>query len=37
MKTVISEMESAGYRLQSEHDELVKGDRMDYFLIFSAK
>ena len=37
MKVVISEMESAGYRLQSEHDDLVKGDRMDYFLIFTAK
>lgn len=37
MKVVISEMESAGYRLQSEHDDVVKGDRMDYFLIFTAK
>jgi predicted methyltransferase len=36
-KVVISEMESAGYRLLSEHDDLVKGDKMDYFLIFTAK
>jgi predicted methyltransferase len=37
MKVVISEVESAGYRLQGEHDDLVKGDRMDYFLIFTAE
>lgn len=36
-KVVISEMESGGYRLLSEHDDLVKADRMDYFLIFAAK
>ena len=36
-KVVISEMDSAGYRLHSEHDDLVKADRMDYFLIFVAK
>lgn len=36
-KIVISEMESAGYRLLGEHDDLVKDDRMDYFLIFVAK
>ncbi|MGA9565603.1 MAG: class I SAM-dependent methyltransferase [Candidatus Korobacteraceae bacterium] len=34
---VIQEVESAGYRLLGEHDELVKDDRMDYFLIFVAK
>jgi len=34
---VLSEMESAGYHLLSEHDDLVKGDKMDYFLIFAAK
>ena len=34
MKVVISEMESAGYRLQSEQADLVKDDKMDYFLIF---
>ncbi len=33
----IQEVESAGYRLLGEHDELVKDDRMDYFLIFVAK
>jgi SAM-dependent methyltransferase len=36
-KVVIQEVESAGYRLVEEHDELVKDDRMDYFLIFVAK
>ena len=34
---VIQEVESAGYRLLGEHDDLVKDDRMDYFLIFVAK
>ena len=34
---VIQEMDSAGYRLVGEHDDLVKDDRMDYFLIFAAK
>ena len=36
-KVVISEMDSAGYRLTGEHDDLVKDDKMDYFLIFAAK
>lgn len=36
-KVVIEEVQSAGYRLAEEHDELVKDDRMDYFLIFVAK
>ena len=36
-KIVIQEVESAGYRLAEEHDELVKDDKMDYFLIFTAK
>jgi len=36
-KVVIQEVESAGYRLADEHDDLVKDDRMDYFLIFVAK
>jgi ubiquinone/menaquinone biosynthesis C-methylase UbiE len=36
-KVVISEAEEAGYRLVEEHDELVKDDKMDYFLIFAAK
>jgi FkbM family methyltransferase len=34
---VIQEVESAGYELIEEHDELVKDDKMDYFLIFAAK
>ncbi len=36
-KVVIREAEEAGYRLLDEHDDLVKDDRMDYFLIFVAK
>ena len=36
-KVVEQEVESAGYRLIEEHDELVKDDKMDYFLIFAAK
>lgn len=36
-KVVVSEMETAGFRLESEHDNLVKDDKMDYFLIFVAK
>jgi SAM-dependent methyltransferase len=34
---VIQEMGVAGYRLAGEHDELVKDDKVDYFLIFKAK
>ncbi len=34
---VVAEMDSAGYRLIGEHDDLVKDDGMDYFLIFAAK
>lgn len=34
---VIHEAEEADYRLLEEHDDLVKDDRMDYFLIFVAK
>jgi len=36
-KVVIAEAEEAGYRLLAEHDDLVKDDRMDYFLIFVTK
>jgi SAM-dependent methyltransferase len=36
-KVVLREAQEAGYRLVEEHDELVKDDRMDYFLIFVAK
>jgi len=35
-KIVIAEVESAGYRLAEEHDDLVIDDKMDYFLIFTA-
>lgn len=36
-KVVIQETESAGFRMVEEHDDLVKDDKMDYFLIFVAK
>lgn len=36
-KVVVHEAEGAGYRLVEEHDELVKDDKMDYFLVFAAK
>ena len=34
---VLREMKQAGYRLLEEHDDLVKGDKMDYFLVFVAE
>ena len=34
---VIREAQEAGYRLLEEHDDLVKEDKMDYFLVFEAK
>ena len=34
---VIREADEAGYRLLEEHDDLVKGDKMDYFLVFGAQ
>ncbi|MGA3318169.1 MAG: class I SAM-dependent methyltransferase [Candidatus Korobacteraceae bacterium] len=34
---VIREAGQAGYRLLEEHDDLVKADQMDYFLVFAAK
>ena len=33
---VLREAKQAGYRLVSEHDDLVKGDKMDYFLVLAA-
>jgi ubiquinone/menaquinone biosynthesis C-methylase UbiE len=36
-KVVLREAEQAGYRLLEEHDDLVKADNMDYFLVFEAK
>lgn len=36
-KVVLHETEEAGYRLLQEHDDLVKDDKMDYFLIFVVK
>ena len=34
---VLHEAGEAGYRLLEEHDDLVKGDRMDYFLVLAAR
>jgi ubiquinone/menaquinone biosynthesis C-methylase UbiE len=36
-KIVLQEAEQAGYRLVEEHDDWVKADRMDYFLVLVAK
>ena len=36
-EVVVREAEQAGYRLLEEHDDLVKADKMDYFLVFEAK
>jgi SAM-dependent methyltransferase len=36
-ETVISEAGQAGYRLVEEHDDLVKADKVDYFLVFVAR
>ena len=36
-QVVIHEAQEAGYRLLEEHDDLVKDDKMDYFLIFVTK
>ena len=36
-QTVLREADQAGYRLIEEHDDLVKGDEMDYFLVLGVK
>jgi SAM-dependent methyltransferase len=36
-KIVLREADEAGYRLLEEHDNLVKDDKMDYFLVLGAK
>ncbi len=36
-EVVIREAGQAGYRLLEEHDDLVKADHVDYFLVFMAK
>ena len=36
-QVVIREAEAAGYRLLEEHDDLVKDDKMDYFLVLGLK
>ncbi len=36
-EVVIREAGQAGYRLLEEHDDLVKADKVDYFLVFVAQ
>jgi ubiquinone/menaquinone biosynthesis C-methylase UbiE len=36
-EVVLHEADEAGYRLLEEHDELVKADKMDYFLVLVVK
>src|SRR5271157_165396 len=36
-EVVIREAGQAGYRLVEEHDDLVKADKVDYFLVFLVK
>ena len=36
-EAVVREAEQAGYRLVEEHDDLVKADNMDYFLVFATR
>lgn len=36
-QVVLHEADQAGYRLLAEHDDLVKGDDMDYFLVLGVK
>jgi len=36
-QVVMREAGEAGYRLLEEHDDLVKGDKMDYFLVLGVK
>jgi len=36
-KIVLREADQAGYRLLEEHDDLVKSDKMDYFLVLEVK
>jgi SAM-dependent methyltransferase len=36
-QVVLHEADEAGYRLLEEHDDLVRGDKMDYFLVLGTK
>ena len=36
-EVVIHEADQAGYRLTGEHDDLVKDDNVDYFLVFQKR
>ncbi len=36
-EVVLREADQAGYHLLEEHDDLVKGDKMDYFLVLGVK
>jgi ubiquinone/menaquinone biosynthesis C-methylase UbiE len=36
-KVILRETDEAGYKMLDEHDDLVKGDKMDYFLVMGVK
>jgi predicted methyltransferase len=36
-QVILREAGEAGFRLLEEHDDLVKGDKMDYFLVLGVK
>ncbi len=36
-KVILRETAEAGYKMLEEHDDLVKGDKMDYFLVLGVK
>jgi ubiquinone/menaquinone biosynthesis C-methylase UbiE len=36
-KVILREADEAGYKMLEEHDDLVKDDKMDYFLVLGAK
>jgi ubiquinone/menaquinone biosynthesis C-methylase UbiE len=36
-EVILREADETGYRLLEEHDDLVKGDKMDYFLVLGLK
>ena len=36
-KVILRETDEAGYKMLEEHDDLVKGDKMDYFLVLGVK
>jgi ubiquinone/menaquinone biosynthesis C-methylase UbiE len=36
-EVILRETDEAGYKMLEEHDDLVKGDKMDYFLVLGTK